>query len=140
MVVPQAAGDLAVADEPGSWSERVAVVSEPCQDLAGVRKARFQSLQRADCSLERPSQPARQLLRGARLSDACEQRLDGAVVRSPVPVEVVGRAAPGTAGQIIASVAQSAISTVVGTRAAWTAGRMPGSVAQRVISAAAPSW
>lgn len=35
VVVPQAAGDLAVVDEPGSWSERVAVVSEPCQDLAG---------------------------------------------------------------------------------------------------------
>jgi hypothetical protein len=73
-------------------------------------------MQRADCSLERPSQPARQLLRGARLSDACEQRLDGAVIRSPVPLEVVGRAASGTAGQIVASVAQRAISAAA---ASW---------------------
>jgi hypothetical protein len=30
-VVAQAAGDLAVVDEPRSWSERVALVSGPCQ-------------------------------------------------------------------------------------------------------------
>jgi hypothetical protein len=71
-VVAQAAGDLAVVDEPRSWSERVAVVSEPCQDLAGVREARFESLQRVDGSVERPSQSARELLRGARLPDARE--------------------------------------------------------------------
>ena len=79
-VVPQAAGDLAVVDEPWSWSERVAVVSEPGEDLAGVREARFEVLQRVDGSGQRPSQTAGQLLSGARLSDAGEQRLDGAVI------------------------------------------------------------
>jgi hypothetical protein len=72
VVVPQAAGDLAVIDEPGSWSERVAVVSEPCQDLASVREARFQTSQGADGSVECPSQPARKLLRRARLADTGE--------------------------------------------------------------------
>jgi hypothetical protein len=56
-VVAQAAGDLTVVDEPWSWSERVAVVTEPCQDLPGVREARFEPLQRVDGSVERPSNP-----------------------------------------------------------------------------------
>lgn len=93
VIVAQAAGDLAVVEEPRSWSERVAVVSKPCQGLAGVREARFESMQRADGSVERPSQCGRELLRGARLLDAREQRLDGAVIRSPVPLDVVGMAA-----------------------------------------------
>jgi hypothetical protein len=41
-VVAQAAGDLAVVDEPWSWSERADVVSEPCEDLAGVRQRALQ--------------------------------------------------------------------------------------------------
>ncbi len=48
VAVAQAASDLAVVEEPRSWPERVAVVSEPGQDLAGVREARFESLQRVD--------------------------------------------------------------------------------------------
>jgi hypothetical protein len=32
-VVPEAAGDLAVVEEPRSWSERVAAVSEPGQGI-----------------------------------------------------------------------------------------------------------
>ena len=64
-VVAQAAGDLAVVEEPWSWSKRVAVVSEPCQDLAGVREDCFESLRRADGSVERPSQSGREGLRGA---------------------------------------------------------------------------
>ena len=67
-VVPQAGGALAVVEEPRSWSERVAVVSEPCEDLAGVRQARSEVLQRVDGSGQRPSQTARQLLGGARSS------------------------------------------------------------------------
>jgi hypothetical protein len=99
-VVAQAAGDLAVVEEPRSWSERVAVVSEPGQDLAGVREARFEALQRVDGSVERPSQSGRELLRGARLPDAREQRLDSAVIRGAVPLDVVDRAASGVAGGI----------------------------------------
>lgn len=139
VVVAQAAGGLAVVDEPRSRSERVAVVSEPCQDLAGVREDHFQSLQGAHGSVERPSQPARKLLRRARLVDACEQRLDGAVIRGPVPGKVVDRAAPRPAGQIIASVAQRAVSAVVGTRARPAGPMIAWSVPQRAISAAAVS-
>jgi hypothetical protein len=94
-VVAQAAGDLAVVDEPWSWSERVAVVTEPCQDLAGVSEARFEVFQRVDGSGQRPSQTARQLLGGARLSDARQQRLDGAVIGGAVPVDVVEGPRPG---------------------------------------------
>jgi hypothetical protein len=139
VVVPQAPGDLAVVDEPRSWSERIAVVTEPGQDLARVRETRFQSLQRADGSVQRPSQTARQLLRGARLLDAGEHGLDGAVVRGPVPVKRVDRATPGIAGPVGVLPAQQALTEVVGQRAAWTAGSIPGPAAQRVISAAAPS-
>jgi hypothetical protein len=99
-VVAQAAGDLAVVEEPRSWSQRVAVVSEPGQDLAGVREARFEALQRVDGSVERPSQSGRELLRGARLLDAREQRLGGAVIGGAVHVEVIDRAASGIAGTI----------------------------------------
>ena len=91
--VAQAAGDLAVIDEPRSWSKPVALVSEPCHGLAGVREARFESLQRVDGSVQRPSQTARELLRAARLVDAREQRLDDAIIRGPVPVELVDRPA-----------------------------------------------
>jgi hypothetical protein len=76
-VVAQAAGDLAVIDEPWSWSERVDVVSEPCEDLAGVRQALFEVLQHVDVSGQRPSQTA---------------------IGGAVPVEVVDRAASGIAG------------------------------------------
>ena len=88
-VAAQAASVLAVVDEPRSWSERVAVAPEPREDLAGVREARFESLQRVDGSVQRPSQSVRELLRHARFLDAREQRLGGAVVRGPVPVELV---------------------------------------------------
>jgi len=49
-VAAQALDDLAVVDEPWSWSERVDVVSESCEDLAGVREALFEVLQRVDGS------------------------------------------------------------------------------------------
>lgn len=112
-VVAQAAGDLAVVDEPWSWSERVDVVSEPREDLAGVRQALFEVLQRVDGSGQRPSQTARQLLGGARLSDARQQRLDGAVIRGAVPVEVVDRAASGIAGAIGVLAAERTIDALV---------------------------
>jgi hypothetical protein len=97
-VLAQTAGDLAVVDEPRSWSKRVAVMSEAGQDLAGVRETRRQSLQRVDGSVELPSQSGRELLRGARLLGARQQRLDGAVIGGAVPVEVVDRAASGIPG------------------------------------------
>jgi hypothetical protein len=109
--VPQALGDLAVVDEPWSWSERAALVSEPCEDLAGVREAVFEVLQRVDGSVQRPSQTARQLLGGERSADARKQRLDGAVIGGAVPVKVVDRAASGTAGAIGVLAAERATST-----------------------------
>ena len=138
-VVPQASGDLAVVDEPRSRVERVAVVPEPCEDLAGAREALFETLQRIDGSGQRPSQPARQLLRGARLPDAREQGLDGAIVRGAVPVEVVDRAASGIAGAFGVLAAERAIDALVGRRAAGARGWFPGARAQRAINAAASS-
>ena len=99
-VVTQAASDLAVVEQPRSWSEHVAVVSKPGQDLAGVRETRFEALQRVDGSVQRPSQSGRELLRGAPLLDARQQRLDSAVIRGAVHVEVIDRAASGIAGGI----------------------------------------
>lgn len=83
--VSSAAGDLAVVEEAWSWSERVVVVPDPREDLAGVREAPFESLQGVDGSGQRPSQAAGELLRGARFPDAREHRLDGAVISGAVP-------------------------------------------------------
>ncbi len=87
--VLQTAGDLALLQEPGSWSKRVAVVSEPCEDLAGVRQALFEGSQRVDGSGQRPSQTIRELVGGARLSHARQQRLDGTVIRGAMLVQVI---------------------------------------------------
>jgi hypothetical protein len=98
-VVPEAAGDLAVVGEPWSWSERVAAVSEAGQDVAGVREARLESLQRVHGPVQRPSQTVGQLLRGAWLAYAGEQRLDGAVIRGPVPVKLLTGPRPESPGR-----------------------------------------
>ena len=137
-VVAQAAGDLAVVDEPRSWSERVAA-TEPRQDLAGVREARFEVFQGFDGSGQCPSQTEGQLLGGARLSDARKQRLDGAVIRGAVPVVVVDRAASGIAGAVGVLAAERAIDALVGGRAAGACEWFPGWRAQRAINAAAAS-
>jgi hypothetical protein len=69
-VVSQAPGDLRVGNDPWSGRERVGVMSETLHGLAAVREARLEAAQRVDGSLKRPSQPARELVRGARLVDA----------------------------------------------------------------------
>jgi hypothetical protein len=115
------------------------VVPEPGQSLAGVREPRFESLQRVDGPGQRPSQSDRELLRGARLPGIREQRLNGAVVRGPLPVELVDRAASGIAGPVGVLLAQHAVTEVVDRSATRTTGRKFGSTAQRVISAAAAS-
>ncbi len=138
-VVPQAAGDLAVVEEAWSWSERVVVMPDPGEDLAGVREAPFESLQGVDGSGQRPSQAAGELLRGARFPDAREHRLDGAVIRAAVPVEVVDRASPGIAGPIGVLAAERAIGPLVNSRRTERAGPAPGGLVQRAISAAAAS-
>jgi hypothetical protein len=129
-------------EEAWAWSERVAVVSEPGQDLAGVREARFESLQRVDGSVERPSQSGRELLRAAGFLDAGEQRLDGAVIGGAVHVEVVDRAASGVAGGIgVSARGDREIDALVGGRMAGACSRFFGWPAQRAISAAAAkSW
>jgi hypothetical protein len=115
-VVSHAAGDLRGGDDPWSGRERVGVMSDTLDGLAGGGEVRFKAAQGIDRSLKRPSQPARELVCGARFVDAGEQRFDGAVVSSAVPVELVGRTAP------------------------WKAGRGTGSRAQRAISAGIASW
>jgi hypothetical protein len=50
--VSQAAGDLATVEKSWSWAERVAVVPDPGQDLAGVREGRAAEPVKP-CDLER---------------------------------------------------------------------------------------
>ena len=88
---------------------------------------------------DKPTQTARQLLGSARLSDARKQRLDGAVIRGAVPVEVVDRAASGIAGAIGVLAAERTINALVGRRAAGACGWLLGWRAQRAINAAAAS-
>ena len=125
-VVPQAPGALTVLDKPRSWSKRVAVVTEPSQYLAGVRETRLQSLQGANGSGQRPAESGRELLRGARLLEAREQRLDGTVIGGAMPVEVVDRAASGIAGAIgVLAGRERAIDALGGKRTASTCGWLP---------------
>jgi hypothetical protein len=69
-VVPQAAGDFRAGDDAWSGRERVGVMSRPLHGLAGVGEVRLEAAQGVDGSLKRPSQPARELVCGARLVDA----------------------------------------------------------------------
>ena len=74
------------------------VVPDPGEGLAGVREGRFEVFQRVDGSGQRPFESAGELGRSARFPDAGEHRFDGAVIRSPVAVQRVGRAATRMAG------------------------------------------
>ncbi|MGO9788588.1 MAG: hypothetical protein ACLP8S_03375 [Solirubrobacteraceae bacterium] len=65
-----AAGDFRVGDDPWSGRERVGVMSRPLDGLAGLGEVRLKAAQGIDGSLKRPSQPARELVCGARLVDA----------------------------------------------------------------------
>jgi hypothetical protein len=114
--VSHAAGDLPLVDDAGSRRERVGAMSEALHGLAGVGEVRLEAAQGVDGSLKRPSQPARELVCGARLVNAGEYRFDGAVVSDAVPVELVGRTAPWKAGRGTGSLAQRAISTGI---ASW---------------------
>jgi hypothetical protein len=69
------------------------VVSDPGEGLAGVRERRFEVFESVDGSGQRPLETAGELGRSARFPDAGEHRFDGAVIRSPVAVQPVGRAA-----------------------------------------------
>ena len=68
------------------------------QGLAGVSEVHLEAGQGVDSSLERRSQPACELVRGARLVDADEQRFDRAVFSGAEPGELVGGTAPRKAG------------------------------------------
>ena len=92
--VPQAASDLATVEKSWSWAERVAVVPDP-EDLTGIREGRFEVFEGVDRPRQRPFEPAGELGRGAWFPDAGEHRFDGAIIRSPVAVERVGRAVSG---------------------------------------------
>jgi hypothetical protein len=81
-------------DDPWSGRERVGVMSEALHGLAGGGEVPLEAPQGVDGSLKRPSQPARELVCGARFVDGGEQRFDGAVVCRAEPVEIVGRTAP----------------------------------------------
>jgi hypothetical protein len=96
--VPQAAGDLPAVKEPWSRPEHVLVVPEPGEDLAGVREGGFKLLQRIDGPEQRPSQTLRELLGGARFPHAGEHRFDGAIIRGPLAIQRVGRAASRMTG------------------------------------------
>ena len=109
-VVSHAAGDLRGGDDPWPGRERVGVMSEALDGLAGGGEVPLEAAQSVDGSLKRPSQPARELVRGARFVDAGEQRFDGALVTGAEPGELVGRTAPWKAGRGTGSVAQRAIS------------------------------
>ena len=109
-VVSHAAGDLRGGDDPWSGRERVGVMSEALHGLAGGGEVPLETAQSVDGSLKRPSQPARELVRGAWSVDAGEQRFDGAIVSGAEPVELVGRTAPWKAGRGTGSLAQRAIS------------------------------
>jgi hypothetical protein len=85
-------------------------MSEALDGLAGGGEVPLEAAQGGDGSLKRPSQPARELVCGARFVDTGEQRFDGALVTGAEPVEMVGRTAPRKAGRGTGSVAQRAIS------------------------------
>ena len=110
VVVSHAAGDLRGGDNPWSGRERVGVMSEALDGLAGGGEVPLEAAQGGDRSLERPSQPARELVCGARFVDAGEQRFDDTIVTAAKPVEVVGGTAPWKAGRGTGSVTQHAIS------------------------------
>ncbi|MGO9902054.1 MAG: hypothetical protein ACLP0J_20755 [Solirubrobacteraceae bacterium] len=65
-----AAVDFRVGDDPSSGRERVSVMSRPLDGLAGLGEVRLKAAQGVDGALKRPSQPARELVCGARLVDA----------------------------------------------------------------------
>ena len=69
-------------------------MSEALHGLAGGGEVPLEAAQGVDGSLERKSQPARELVCGARCLDAGERRFDGALVSGSVLVEMVGRTAP----------------------------------------------
>jgi hypothetical protein len=85
-------------------------MSEALDGLAGVGEVPLEAAQSGGGSLKRPSQPARELVCGARFVDAGEQRFDGALVIGPEPVEIVRRTASRKAGRSTGSVVQRAIS------------------------------
>ena len=136
--VPHAAADLAVVEEPRSRSERVGVLSEPYEDLAGVRQALFEVSQR-DGSRQRPSQTTRQLLGGAGLSDARQQRLDGTVIPGAISVQVIKSVASGIAGAIGVFAAERTTDAFARKRETGACGWLPDRRAQRAINAAAAS-
>ena len=115
------------------------MVPEPRQGLAGLHEVRFEPLQRVDGSGQRPAETAGELLRGARLPDAGEHRLDGPLVRGAKPVEFVDRAAPRVAGGVGVLAAECEIDRFVYSRATRAAGQIPGGLPQDAISAAAAS-
>ena len=110
VVVSHAAGDLSGGDDPWPGRERVGVMPEALYGLAGGGDVPLEAAQGVDRSLKRPSQPARELVSGARFVDAGEQRFDGALVTGAKPVELVGGTAPWKAGRGTGSRAQRAIS------------------------------
>ena len=98
--VSQAATDLPIVHQAGTGSERVVVVPDPGESLAGVREGGFEVFQGVDRSGQRPIEPAGELRGGARFSDAGEHRFDGAVIGGPVAVQRVGQAASGIAARV----------------------------------------
>ncbi len=111
-----AAGDLRAGDDAWSGRERVGVMSRPLHGLAGGGEVRLKAAQGVDGSLNRPSQPARELVCGARFVNAGEQRFDGAVVTAAEPVQSIGRTATWKAGRGTRSPAQGTISAGI---ASW---------------------
>jgi hypothetical protein len=98
--VSQAARDLTTVEKSRSWAEHVLVVPDPREDLAGVREGGLEVFEGFDRPGQWPFEPPGELGRGAWFSDAGEHRLNGAVIRSPVAVERVGRAASGMSRRV----------------------------------------
>jgi hypothetical protein len=138
--VSQTAGNLATVNKAWSWAERVAVVPDPGEDLAGVREGGFEVFEGVDRSGQRPFEPAGELGRGAWLSDAGEHRFDGAVIGGPVAVQRVGRAASGIARRVPVSPVPDNLAEPVRRRGTRPPGWVSEATAQAVISAAAASW
>ena len=114
-VVSHATGDLRGDDDPWPGRERISVMSEALHSLAGGGEVPREAAQSVDGSLKRPSQPARELVRGARSVDTGEQRFDGAVVSGAEPGELVGGTAPWKAGRGTGPRVQRAISAGIAT-------------------------
>lgn len=115
------------------------VVTDPGQGLACIRERRFEMLQRVDGSGQRPLEPAGELGRGARFTDAGEHRFDGAVIRSAVAVQRVGRAATRMTGCVPVLPVPDDFPEHRRFRARAT-GWARGSVVQAVMSPAASWW